>query len=285
MRPDKFKIKKLAITAIAAALLQLPNVSHATGMVAGATEFTQIFNNIELATIVSEEVAQYGQMLSDYAVQVNQYNTLIRNLTTLPQKVLNEITKPFDREIKAFNKVYRAVQATDTVLSTQQKMLEDLDKLYETKNLTPEQMILASYQNSVNRRDDYAAQVKAQTQLMSEVETRAGDMKAVAESIGSIEGTRDGLQTNAQMLSILGNELNAMNRTLTSMHKFQLNEQGLQPSIEAARAKEEAQRLLAIKKAKDAAYLEDAKKARMPILGRKKVEEKEPDPEKDIPLL
>lgn len=59
--------------ALLLSLLFYAGSSRATGIIAGATEFTQIANNVELGL-------QYGEQVQQTMTQMNQYKTMLQNL-------------------------------------------------------------------------------------------------------------------------------------------------------------------------------------------------------------
>lgn len=78
----KRKVKILAVMCMAAAAGMAQNAN--AGAVVGATEFTQIANNIQL-------LLSYVEQAQQTVHQLNQYNTMLRNLaTTTPSSLLNQ---------------------------------------------------------------------------------------------------------------------------------------------------------------------------------------------------
>lgn len=82
-------MKKILNSLIISATLS--NLFAGGGGPAGATEFTQILNNIELGSIYGQEALQYTTQLSQYATQIQQlvnqtqsYKMMLNNIETLP---------------------------------------------------------------------------------------------------------------------------------------------------------------------------------------------------------
>lgn len=82
--------------------------AHASGAVAGATEPTQILNNIQL-------IASYAEHAQQTVTQMNQYQTMLRNLMQMtPSQVLNQSAQQLftDRNmLQAFRDLRRIVVA------------------------------------------------------------------------------------------------------------------------------------------------------------------------------
>lgn len=76
-----------AIVLLAAALLLVCGRANATGIIAGATEFTQIANNIQLALSYVEQAQQT-------ITQFNQYKTMLQNLQQMsPGQLTGQVVR------------------------------------------------------------------------------------------------------------------------------------------------------------------------------------------------
>lgn len=84
-----FPNKQLKVIALLGLSLLTPKEALASGAVAGATEPTQLMNNIQLIDVAIKE----GQVL---AYNINQYRAMLQNLQALPtyyrQQALNDLT-------------------------------------------------------------------------------------------------------------------------------------------------------------------------------------------------
>ena len=78
----KFVSAVVVVSMLAGPLAVAP--AHASGAVAGATEITQIANNIEL-------VQSYLQQVQSYATQLQQYQNMIQNTLNIPAQVWGSI--------------------------------------------------------------------------------------------------------------------------------------------------------------------------------------------------
>jgi P-type conjugative transfer protein TrbJ len=78
-------MKKITCTILAASIAFLPAVPtlNATAVV-GATEPTQIMNNIELGGINLAEIDQLATQIQQLTTQIQQYETMLKNLVSMP---------------------------------------------------------------------------------------------------------------------------------------------------------------------------------------------------------
>jgi len=69
--------------AVASALLVGSSIAWAGGMVAGATEITQILNNVELVKVAADGAITAQKTIQQYATQLQQYQAQLLNLRSL----------------------------------------------------------------------------------------------------------------------------------------------------------------------------------------------------------
>ncbi|MCS6496773.1 MULTISPECIES: P-type conjugative transfer protein TrbJ [Burkholderia] len=108
--------------------LTLASRANAGGAVAGATEPTQILNNLQL-------VASYAQQAQQTVTQINQYETMLRNLMNMsPSALLGEAAGALWND----NNMSQAFKNLQTIVVAGQKIdytLQNSDQLF--RNLHP----------------------------------------------------------------------------------------------------------------------------------------------------
>ena len=107
--------KPFRLSAIAFALtftlsLGTHTSASATGLIAGATEPTQIANNIELGASLIEQASTAASALAAKITLAQQYITMLQNIKNLPQDMLNELSKPYKDQIKALQDLQTSVK-------------------------------------------------------------------------------------------------------------------------------------------------------------------------------
>lgn len=84
-------LRGLSAAALASLASLAPSVSQA-GAVVGATEFTQIANNIELVMGYMQQMEQYATQLRQWETQMQQYANAVQNTLNIPKQVWNSVT-------------------------------------------------------------------------------------------------------------------------------------------------------------------------------------------------
>lgn len=126
------KIKSLVALSIAANIfMQTP--AYASGAMAGATESTQMLNNVQL-------VASYAEHIQQTTTQIQQYQTMLKNLMQMtPSQLLDQSAQKLFKDqnmIKAFKDLRRIVvagQSTSYTLANIDQQFKGMHPGYKAK--------------------------------------------------------------------------------------------------------------------------------------------------------
>jgi len=88
--------KSLLIVSLSIFLQSTPLSAGSVAGFGGATEVTQILNNIELANQYVLQISQYQQQVQQYINQFNSYKMMLMKIGKLPQKQWDQFTKNID---------------------------------------------------------------------------------------------------------------------------------------------------------------------------------------------
>lgn len=66
-------------------------LAGATGLIAGATEPTQIMNNVELVTSVAQQAEQLATEIKSYMQLVEQYKNMVTNTLSIPNQIWSSV--------------------------------------------------------------------------------------------------------------------------------------------------------------------------------------------------
>lgn len=216
-------IKPIAISLLAIAIsASAPPASHATGLVAGATEFTQISNNVQL-------VVSYAKQLHQYKTQLDQYKEQLFALRQLdPQKLKGmlkgalgldgpaELEKAY-RDAEKITSTIQGISAGMDVIYREGQLSLETAKLLASKgvNITPSDYIAAFRELGKVQQDTYGRRLKA---LNSAAENVISDIKradAIAANAPHIQTNIEGFQSIAQANAIMSNQLGTLTAVLT----------------------------------------------------------------------
>lgn len=134
-----FKFKLLS--AIAAAVAMLSAQAHATGAVAGATEFTQMLNNYELATGVTQQIKTVQQLVQTYKTTLDQYKEMLNAGKLLNVNNLLGPLKSIPGEIAAVNDYLNSLKKAGISFEETKKAIDLRNVEAKLKKLTFEEYI------------------------------------------------------------------------------------------------------------------------------------------------
>lgn len=122
--------KYVLLSGVFLASLFVCNPAGATGAVAGATEPTQIMNNFQL-------VAGYAEQLQQTTTQIQQYQTMLRNLVQMtPSQILDQasqklwVDQNMAKTFKSLRRIVVAGQSTSYTLANIDQQFKSLHPGY-----------------------------------------------------------------------------------------------------------------------------------------------------------
>lgn len=189
---------------------------HATGLVAGATEFTQIANNGLLALQLPEQITTAAASVASKITLAQQYLTMLQNIKNLPQDMLKELSAPYKNQIKALLELQTSIKDLKTSADNTKAMfgMRGQDWATSGKSLTEYlkyEVALADKKGGIYRKkldQDIAA--------MDDMKEKATALRKTAEKTSSITGTVQGLQALTQLSGMATGELMEIKGVLLS---------------------------------------------------------------------
>jgi P-type conjugative transfer protein TrbJ len=225
-----FLILILAGFCIFALLLVLARTVNAGGgLGGGATEFTQIANNGELITQVSQLAEQINQ-------QIQMVQDMIHNTLNLPKKLLGDVGRTVNTVMNAYNR-------TQGILNRLSNLDEEFyNKFYSTvsdlsnpsgwvKNYSAEYFKLSEGMEKEAKRTTESLKVSADDI------TDSGEMlEKLADNASSADGRNASLQAGNEFLGFMGGELVKVRTLLAEQTKSYLDYAERERTIEDAAA-------------------------------------------------
>jgi len=92
MKYSRRMFARAGLGAVGLATMATPfRFAGATGLIAGATEPTQIMNNVELVTQVVQQAEQLSYDIDSYLEIVKQYKNMVTNTMTIPNQIWSNV--------------------------------------------------------------------------------------------------------------------------------------------------------------------------------------------------
>lgn len=171
--------------------------AHATGMVAGATEITQIANNMELVT----SVAQQAQQL---ATEIQTYQNLVKNTLTLPTQAWTNVQNDLGQLANVVKQGQALAYSAENISDLFQqkypgyKKSDDIKADYRKWSATVMDSIRGSLQAANLQASQFTSEEAVLSQLRGMAQTADGRMQAIQV------GNQIAGETAAQMQKLRG---------------------------------------------------------------------------------
>jgi len=233
--------KRIFISFITASALTLSTVNAGTvGGFGGATEFTQIANNSQLA-------AQYGKQLQQYATQIQQYQTavqqftnqvqsyklMLQNIGQLPQTQWNQFTQ-------SVNKMRQIMDNTSSMTYTAanydqmfKQMYPGYQKLLDSGNVDPTSVYKGLSAQTNSTVNDALKQLNLS---QADLENDQSTMRELQNVSQSAQGQLGAIQAANEIALHQTNTLKKLRQTMMMQANMQAQ------AMAAEQAKEDAAR-------------------------------------------
>lgn len=189
MKP-KFHLIAVALAMASLTFLNSP-IASASGVVAGATEPTQIMNNIELVASNLKEAEQVSNQLTQIANQIQAYKNMVTNTLNIPNQIWQNADGLLQQLVGVVNQGQAlAFSATNINSMFQQKY----------PGYTPPQDFGAAYQ-SINETtlDSVRGALNAANIQSRDFTTEQGALNAIEAQSQSAQGRMQAIQAGNQI--------------------------------------------------------------------------------------
>lgn len=191
---------------VGVAPMTLPSTAHATGLVAGATEFTQIANNIEL---VMQEITQAQQLVQ----QINMYQSMLKNLQNIPTQMFSPIMADL-AQVQSIAKGGLALSFASSNIASQ------MGDTY--KGFTQADKFKDSYQKwSQTTMDSIKGTLEAHKMTMDQFSTEESTMSTLRSHLGSSGGALQALQAGGEIAAEQVSQLQKLRQTMVAQSQAQ----------------------------------------------------------------
>lgn len=200
----------MVIRKTVAALVATMSISsaHAGGVVAGATEFTQIMNNVELVSIYSAEIEQIAR-------QLQMVQNMVQNTNQLPIQMWSSVEGQLVSLVNAITSVNGVVNATENALAMTEQQFGN-GGLLDNHELR-----LRSWNQGVNNQIGTA--LRNMGLNANQFQTRQQALSQIQAASQSATGRMQVLQAGNQISGLMVNEMQSLHGTIISAEQAQLN--------------------------------------------------------------
>lgn len=222
-------LRKLHGLLVAILCLMLPLTGTAGAMTGGATEITQILNNVELAAGVAKQAQTVSQLAASYVVQYNQ----LREQLLAGAKIGNLSISDVTRMKSDMENYQRALQGLGADLGSFQNTINVRSTEARLQNLSLQDYIARESQRVQQGNDHAKARVQREIAQAEQIKQDITLVRTLGDRIQHTEGVHSSTQ-------LLNSQMNLMLQQMTRLVSLTSEAQGSDKA--AALAKETADR-------------------------------------------
>lgn len=183
----------------------VPNTT--AGAIIGATEITQILNNVELMGINMSTLASLEQQIeskitlaNQYIMQGQQYITQMKQLQSMvPEEVMSTYRDAVELKTK-YENLHGAMSTLYGDISNEKQAAQDIFRDMSMKGLTPEQYVAKLSSNDAHSRQVVQGMLANMSNGMRTVQQSYEQVRKFQAQIPYSEGIHESMQTlNSQM--------------------------------------------------------------------------------------
>lgn len=161
---------------------------HASGVVAGATEFTQIMNNAEL-------IAQVGEAVQTTSNTLMTAQSTMQQLRQLPQSVVDDAMRGLPIEqVRAMADAYKVMSQAVGVYRDAENVLRKAHDDAARLGITPSELLRAKANAAAMHGGIYRETYEAEQRKLALLAQTSKEVQRQAETVRSIDSSVGGLQ-------------------------------------------------------------------------------------------
>lgn len=191
--------------------VSLPARAGGGGLTGGATEATQLANNVEL-------VASYAKHAESVMVQINQYMTMLQNLQQLPAAALRDAlgtgVGELAGQMQQYLSLYQSVDRLRRSAQATSRMLDFHGNALGSLNMSGEDYLNAMLALSRSGHKYYRGMHQDALSTLQSLERDGADVQRLADSIPGVTGNIQGLQLIAAGQAQVARQLVGLQSTL-----------------------------------------------------------------------
>jgi len=217
--------KRIFTSFITAALVLSTANAGTVGGFGGATEFTQIANNSQLAAQYGKQVQQYATQLQQYQTAVNQfvnqvqsYKLMLQNIGTLPQTQWNQFTQSVIKMKKIMDNTAGMTYTAANYDQMFKQMYPGYQKLLDSGNVDPTS-VYKSLSNQTNSTVNDA--LKQLNLSQSDLESDQSTMRELQNVSQSAVGQLGAIQAANEIALHQTNTLKRLHQTMMMQANMQ----------------------------------------------------------------
>lgn len=192
--------------AISTLIMPGPALAGTVAGTGGATEFTQLANNIQLVQSTVNQAKQIAEAITTRIASVQQAIAAVKNLKQLPLRLDPSLTA-FQGQLSALTQAYSSVMALGKSAAGVQAMITSRINEAGAMGIDLKTYLASEIKLAGQRGGVYQKRVASDIGAIQDMATKSANLGAVIDQNKDVIGNIQGLQQLAQISSISAGEL------------------------------------------------------------------------------
>ena len=233
-------MNKLAVFTLCLSGMTAINLANA-GSVAGtggATEITQIANNMQLVGMTAKQATQVSEAIATRIASVNQYVAMLQNLKNLPAVAMQQALAPYKEQVGDLGKLFNSVDKLKKAAENTEYLMSSRVTDARMLNMSMKEYLQREAKLANTKGGIYKSRYQQDIKAIAEMQARARELRTLSEKNQSISGNVEGLQQLNQHASITAGELMEIRAALLAQNVDSAQEKEIQQRATQAHAED-----------------------------------------------
>ncbi len=202
----------------------------------GASEMTQIMNNMELVASVSKQAAMVNQQITSNINLVNHYTTMVQNLKTLSPQALSQALSSYQSQLAAFQSMQRSVGALQQAAQSVYAMGKGRTNEASSLGMGMDTYLKKEVALANSKGGAYKQRLDQDFATIQNLADRSNNLQQVSAATASVTGNLQGIQNLSQISSIAAGELMEVKAALVAQNIDNTADRAQQSQVDAYNA-------------------------------------------------
>ncbi len=233
-------MNKLVVFTFCFSCMTATNLANA-GSIAGtggATEITQIANNMQLVGMTAKQATQVSEAIATRIASVNQYVAMLQNLKNLPAVAMQQALAPYKEQVGDLGKLFNSVDKLKKAAENTEYLMSSRVTDARMLNMSMKEYLQREAKLANTKGGIYKSRYQQDIKAIEEMQKRAKELRTLSEKNQSISGNVEGLQQLNQHASMTAGELMEIRAALLAQNVDSAQDKEIQQRAAQAQAQD-----------------------------------------------
>lgn len=204
----------------------------------GASEMTQVANNIQLVGMTAKQATQVSEAIATRIATINQYVAMLQNLKNLPAIAMQQALAPYKEQVGDLGKLFNSVDKLKRAAENTEYLMSSRVTDARLLNMSMKEYLQREAKLANTKGGIYKSRYQQDIKAIEEMQSRAKELRTLSEKNQAISGNVQGLQQLNQHASITAGELMEIRAALLAQNVDSAQDKEIQQRATQAHAED-----------------------------------------------